>query len=50
MGPIFLRIPANVKFWDQENEFEASDEIIYLSFIVPDDDNDVGGFLKDSYQ
>ena len=49
MGPIFLRIPANQQFKFKENEFEDKDEIIYLSFIPPDDDDDIGGLFKDAH-
>jgi len=49
MGPIFLRIPANKKFKFKENEFEYKNEIIYLSFTAPDDDDDVGGLFKESH-
>ena len=50
MAPIFLRIPAKEKFRFKENELEDKDEIIYLSFVAPDDDDDVGGLFRDSHE
>ena len=49
MGPIFLRIAANTLFKFKENEFEDKDELIYLSFMLPDDDDDVGGLFKQAH-
>ena len=50
MGPIFLRIPAKVQFRFKENEFEDKDEIIYLNFVAPDDDDDLGGLFKEAHE